>query len=67
MGALDAYNALAYGHRRPTSQAAKAFRDELFPWECAPFDVFFPSPPARVLIGGAGGGREALQLAARGY
>ena len=27
----------------------------------------FPDPPGRVLIGGAGGGREAFALAARGY
>ena len=66
-GALDAYNALAYGSSPSYRPGRDAFRDELFPWECRAIDAFFPSPPARVLIGGAGGGREALQLAARGY
>jgi hypothetical protein len=65
--ALDAYNDLAYGSS-PTYQAGEgAFRAELFPWEQRAIDAFFPPAPARILIGGAGGGREALQLAARTY
>jgi hypothetical protein len=66
-GALDAYNALAYGSSPSYQPGGEGFREKLFPWEWRAIDVFFPLPPARVLIGGAGGGREALQLAARGY
>jgi hypothetical protein len=64
---LDAYNALAYGSS-PAYQAGRSgFRTELFPWERRAVDVYFPPPPVRVLVGGSGGGREALRLAARGY
>ncbi len=39
----------------------------LWDWETRWFDVRLPAPPARVLIGGAGAGREALPLIERGY
>jgi hypothetical protein len=40
---------------------------ELHGWERAAIDDCFPPPPARLLVGGAGAGREVLALAARGY
>jgi hypothetical protein len=64
---LDAYNDLAY-ERTPVYRAGTPqFRYTLFNWEAEAIASAFPSPPGRVLIGGAGGGREAFALAARGY
>ena len=40
---------------------------DAFPWEAAWFAADLPPAPARVLVGGAGQGREAGWLAARGY
>jgi len=40
---------------------------ELFPWEADWLDADLPSPPARVLIGGAGSGREVVALLQSGY
>ena len=65
--ALDAYNALAYGSSPIYQPGQHAFRTELFPWERRAVEAYFPAAPARILIGGSGGGREALQLAARGH
>ncbi len=39
----------------------------LFDWEEAWFRESLPTPPARVLVGGAGSGREVLALLDRGY
>ncbi len=36
-------------------------------WEPAWWDAALPPPPARVLVGGAGAGREVTALEARGY
>jgi hypothetical protein len=64
---LDAYNDLAY-ERTPVYRAGTPqFRHTLFNWEAEAIASAFPDPPGRVLIGGAGGGREAFALAARGY
>lgn len=50
----------AYASARYESQG-------LFDWERAAVLDHFPRPPARVLVGGAGAGREMLALAALGY
>lgn len=42
-------------------------RDGLYPWEESWFSRRLPPPPARVLIGAAGAGREAVVLERRGY
>jgi hypothetical protein len=42
-------------------------RSGLFDWERSAVEAFFPRAPARVLVGGAGAGREMLALAALGY
>ncbi len=66
-GVLDAYNALAYGGSGAYQPRQGAFRAEWFPWERRAVEAYFPAAPSRILIGGAGGGREARQLVARGY
>src|SRR5689334_5830463 len=63
---LDRHNAYAYAGPR-YRPGSSAFRADLFPFEEAALERFFPEPPAEILIGGAGGGREALALAERGY
>ncbi|HEX7084819.1 MAG TPA: class I SAM-dependent methyltransferase [Vicinamibacterales bacterium] len=64
---LDAYNAIAYGSSASYNPETDAFRRDWFPWERSALDAWFPAAPARVLVGGAGGGREALLLAQAGY
>ena len=64
---LDAYNDLAYGATRVYDASAPEFRERLFNWEADLVARVFPPPPGRVLVGGAGGGREAFELVARGY
>ena len=64
---LDAYNDLAYEDTGIYRAGAPQFRDALFNWERRAIADGFPGPPGRVLVGGAGGGREAFALAARGY
>ena len=64
---FDAFNDVAYGGQAAYTPGSVAFRTELFPWESRALAAHFPKPPAAVLIGGAGGGREALALERRGY
>jgi hypothetical protein len=64
---LDHYNDLAYGGTDAYRPETDSFREYLFPWEESVVRTFFPEPPARLLIGGAGGGREPLALAQLGY
>jgi hypothetical protein len=63
----DAYNDIAFSGQAMYRPGSDVFRDDLFPWEREAVKAWFPAPPATVLIGGAGGGREALALARRGY
>ncbi len=63
----DAFNDATYGGQRAYRPGSAAFKTDLFPWEARIIDAHFPKPPASLLIGGAGGGREALALEARGY
>jgi hypothetical protein len=64
---LDAFNDLTYGRTDVYRPDAPNYRSELFNWEQEAIARVFPAPPGRMLIGGAGGGREAFALAARGY
>jgi hypothetical protein len=66
-GVFGAYNTLAYGGSGAYHPGQDAFRSDWFPWERRAVDTYFPAPPGRVLVGGAGGGREVLQLVSRGY
>ncbi|MBA2302321.1 MAG: class I SAM-dependent methyltransferase [Acidobacteria bacterium] len=65
--ALAAYNDLTYGAAPVYDAHASQFRERLFNWEEDFVARVFPAAPSRVLVGGAGGGREAFQLAGRGY
>jgi hypothetical protein len=40
---------------------------DLFEWEEAWFEADLPKPPAKILIGGAGSGREVRHLLEKGY
>jgi hypothetical protein len=64
---LDRFNDLAYGGAPRYQPESGVFRAHLFPFEEKAVSTHFPAPPARVLLGGAGGGREAFALAERGY
>jgi 2-polyprenyl-3-methyl-5-hydroxy-6-metoxy-1,4-benzoquinol methylase len=64
---LDRFNEIAYGQTQAYLPDAADFRAYLFPWEEAVVREQFPQPPARILVGGAGGGREPLALADMGY
>jgi hypothetical protein len=64
---FDAYNDLAYGTTGIYRADSPEFRRELFGWEKAAIDRFFPRPPATILVGGVGGGREAFALQDLGY
>ena len=63
----SAFNDVTYGGQPAYQPGSPVFRTELFPWERRVIDAHFPKPPATVLVGGVGGGREALALEARGY
>jgi hypothetical protein len=64
---LARFNCLAYGGDEAYHPASSAFRASLFSWEENVISTYFRPPPARLLIGGAGGGREVLALASMGY
>lgn len=64
---LDAYNTIAYSAAPRYQPAVGGEHAELFSWERAAVETWFPKAPAKVLIGGAGGGREARQLLKLGY
>lgn len=64
---LDRFNELTYGSWDLFQTDSSRFRHRLFPWEEIVIERVFPRSPARILIGGAGGGREAFALARKGY
>ena len=64
---IERFNDLAYGRTTSYDPASSTFRKYLFPWEEQVIERFFPPSPARILVGGAGGGREVFALANRGY
>jgi 2-polyprenyl-3-methyl-5-hydroxy-6-metoxy-1,4-benzoquinol methylase len=64
---LDRFNEIAYGQTQAYRPDTADFRAYLFPWEEAVVREQFPKPPARILVGGAGGGREPLALAQMGF
>jgi SAM-dependent methyltransferase len=64
---LEAFNDLTYGQQKVYEAGSAAFRADLFNWEANLLDRVMPPPPGRILVGGAGGGREAFALAERGY
>jgi hypothetical protein len=64
---FDAFNDIAYSGQAIYRPESALFKTELFPWESRAIDAHFPKAPATVLIGGAGGGREALAFERRGH
>jgi hypothetical protein len=64
---FEVYNDLTFAHQDVYRAGSKIFRSSLFPFEERTISQHFPSPPGTVLIGAAGGGREAFALARRGY
>jgi hypothetical protein len=64
---LAAYSARVYAATSTYRADSPNFREGLFHWEEDMIARVFPDPPGRVLVGGAGGGREAFALASRGF
>jgi hypothetical protein len=64
---VTCFNDLAYSRDVSYHPESPTFRRGLFAWEERAIATYFPRPPARVLIGGAGGGREVMALAEKGY
>jgi hypothetical protein len=56
-----------YSERAPFYQDEAYQATGLFPWESEAVARWFPGPPATILVGGAGAGRETLALARLGY
>src|SRR6185436_8671386 len=54
---LDRFNEIAYGGAPRYQPESGVFRARLFPFEENALRDHFPPPPARVILGGAGGGR----------
>jgi hypothetical protein len=63
----DVYNDLTFACQDVYRAETETFRSSLFPFEERAISQHFPSPPGSVLVGAAGGGREVLALARRGY
>jgi hypothetical protein len=64
---LAKFNDLAYSRTDAYHPHSSRYRSRLYEWEQAALAAHFPAPPARLLIGAAGGGREAFALAEHGY
>lgn len=64
---LDRYRQLGYRSTDRYRPDKPTFHHALFPWEQSVIEKMFPASPARVLIGGAGGGREPFAMAKMGY
>jgi len=64
---LDRFNATAYGAAERYDPGSDGYVSSLYPWEEQAIGRYFPPPPARLLVGGAGAGREPFALAGRGY
>ena len=63
----EVYNEVTYASQKIYRTGNVDFREALFPFEERAISQHFPAPPRSVLVGGAGGGREAFALARRGY
>jgi hypothetical protein len=64
---LEEYCRRAYDRSSSYDAESPHFRRGLFNWEQQVISRFFPPAPARILLGGAGGGREAFALVEMGY
>ena len=66
-GFLEKYGEFAYERAASYRSQSEAWRGGLFKEEERAISACFPKPPAHLLVGAAGGGREAVSLAAMGY
>jgi hypothetical protein len=64
---MQAILAEQYGQKRALYADPAYIARGLYDWEAAAVARFFPPPPARVLVGATGCGRELFALAALGY
>ena len=64
--ARDQANRAIYGGQTVYSPGGSTFQDGLFSWEREEIAASFP-PSGRILLGGAGGGRELVELCKAGY
>ena len=64
---LASYNDFIYGRSQRYHPASTQYLTGLHSWEESAIAAHFPAPPARILVGAAGGGREAFALVERGY
>ena len=65
--ALAEFNDRAYGEARRYLPTSSGYVSGLYPWEEQALQEHFPPPPAHILVGGAGSGREPLALLDLGY
>lgn len=49
------------------SYGPSSLNNGLFEWEKKAINSFFPQPPAKIFVGGAGAGRELITLSSQGY
>lgn len=66
-GALSSEEKEALGVRLYAARPTQGHATGLAPWEAAWFEKRLPPPPARLLVTGAGDGREVVALADQGY
>jgi hypothetical protein len=65
--ALERYAIDSYFRAASRYRSAEDQQRGLFPFEERALEAYFPTPPARLLVPGAGGGRELVALAKRGF
>ncbi|HEU4487953.1 MAG TPA: hypothetical protein VFS38_01555 [Actinomycetota bacterium] len=65
--ALAEFNDRTYREASRYSPTSSGYVSGLYPWEEQALQEHFPPPPAHILVGGAGAGREPLALSDLGY
>ena len=65
--ALAAFNDRAYSASSRYLPSSSGYVSGLYPWEEQALHEHFPRPPAHILVGGAGSGREPFALSDLGY
>lgn len=65
--ALTKFNDRTYSEANRYRPESTGYVSGLYPWEEQALQEHFPPPPAHILVGGAGSGREPLALSDLGY
>jgi hypothetical protein len=65
--ALAAFNDGVYSESNRYVPSSSGYVSGLYPWEEQALQERFPPPPAHILVGGAGSGREPLAFSDLGY